>query len=599
MADSETRILIEQAKAQQRPFRLADRVVRRHVLLAADTERLEWVERCKDVIRFVRPDLIAWIWDNVERGEKAGQYMHTSKPFTDALKSADGFCGNAFGDSNWVLPSMPDVLDLLQEEARDVVQKWFQDCSKWLTGLYRHGTYMMIQPAVALDALTIGDALTYTSEEDREIYHKHCNIMDAYLRRGHDLKLRIVHYQEHYMAGEAYEHWGDRLSPATCQAAISEPTRRVTIIRCVYRFTDAIFEGIDGLDAKTLDDSQPVTHYEVLIEKDSPKNATAYDSKDPLSGVLEHHPYRENPFSDWPYWLNNQENYGWSPDAAAIISIKRQHAIYKGITNAAQQATDPAMKASLGLKNKIDLRPGRVSYLPDTNAILEETYGRSVAWPFGIEFLERHESELEEVLSLSLYQAMTMRTKEMTVPEVLEVIGEKARMLSPRLGTYQHLYANPIHDRVYALARKLKVGPIAREPPWLGQFVRDQHLDPKIVMVYRGPLAQASEQVLVQRSVMTTVSLLAAVAQFGDKAAVEVQDQIKAGRLAEHIMDDMDLYQDVIASETEVKEAQQQRQDLIRAQMEAETNKVNSEAMRNTAQTAAVLAGPKQGGRAA
>ncbi len=588
MADQQTQTAIDQAQDQQKIFRLAERVTRRHLMLEADTERHDWIDRCKDVIRFVRPDLIAWMWDNQCRGEKAGQYMHTSKPFTDAINASNGWTGNVFGDSDWVVPSMPDVEELLPEQMKDELQKWHQQCAKWLTTQYRHGTFMMIQPALALDAHTIGEGLSYKGEEKGRIYDKKCNILDAYLKRGHDLKLRIVHYLEHYMAGEAWEIWGDKLSPTACSAAISEPTRRVTIIRCVYTVDDKIFADIEGLDNRDIIPEQPITHYEVLIEKDSIKNQSAYDSKDPLCGILEHHAYRENPFADWPYFLNNQESYGWSPYAAAIISIKRLHAQYKGISNAAQQATDAAMKTTAGLKNRIDLRPGHISYLDNPNDILEEAYRRPVIWPFAIEFLQRHENELEEVLHLSLYQAMTMRTKEMTVPEVLEVIGEKARMLSPVIGTYQHLYANPNHDRMYALARKLKIGPIPRPPAWLEDVIRDNKLDGQILMLYRGPLAMAAEQVLTQRTLLTNFQLLGTLASFGEKAAVEVQDQIKFGTLAEYVMDHMDMPQDVIAKEAEVQEAQKTRVLTAQAQVAAEVAKTASEAERNQAQGEAV-----------
>lgn len=569
MADSETTQAIAEGQAQQKPFQLAARIVKRQALLENDTERTEWIERCKDVIRLVRPDLVAWLWNNLNRGEKAGQYMHTSKPFTDAQKSADGFVGNAFGEDNWVVPTMPELMDLADPREKNILQKWFQQCSKWLTDEYRFGTFMMIQPAQALDSLTIGDSLTYTGQKKRVVYHKHCNILDAYLKRGHDLQLRMTHYLEHYMAAEAYEEWGEKLSPDTCRAVYVEPTRRVTVIRCVYEADDPIFQGLE----KYLDRAADYTHYEFLIEKDSRKNTTAYDSDDPLCGILEQHGYIENPFSDWPYWLNNQESYGWSPYAAALISIKRLHLQYKTMANAAQQATDPAMKTTVKNKNRIDLRPGKMSYLDNPNEMLEEAYRRPVQYPFSIDFLERTENELEEVLHLSLYQAMMLRTKEMTVPEVLEVIGEKARLLSPRIGMYQYLYANPIHQRRWALAKTMKEGPIYREPENLSKVIRKLGLSEKPRMLYRGPLAQASEMVFVQRRVQSNVALLQAVASLGEQATLDVQDSVKAGKLSEHIMDSLDMFQDVIASEEEIKQQRQRRQVIAMAQTAAAVGK--------------------------
>lgn len=583
MADLESKQAVDEARANQRIYKLAERVTKRQILLANDIKRKEFEESSKEVIRWIRWDAIKWLQDNGCTGEKPGQYCHTSKPFTDAIASADGFVGNTFGEDDWVKAMMEE--DALNDV--DIVQAWTQKISKYLMNHYRYGSWMMIQPATALDSLTFGNALTYTGKENRSIYHKRCNILNAYIKRLSNLHIGQIHYIEPYMAGEAYEKWGDKLSPTTCRAAVDNPTQRVEVIRCVYGVEDAIFNDL----SIKMDDTW--THYEVLIEKDSVKNTSAYDDKDPMCGVLESAGYSYNPFSDWPYWLpSSEDGYGWSAYGSALISVKRLHAAYKGLTNAVQQATDPSMKTTLENKNKIDLRPGRFSYLDRADAVLEETYKRGIQYPLTIDFIERMEAELEEVLHLSLYQAMTQRTKEMTVPEVLEVIGEKARQLAPRIGTRQYLYDNPIHEKTLTLAKILGQGPLLNKPAGLDEVIRQNKLNPEMRFIYSGPLAQANQMVMLSRKTQGALTLLVPLAQMGEKAAQEVQDSMKAGVWAEHILDTSGIEQDVVTTEEEKKQIQQQRATEMKAQMTAlaaQTAKTATEGERNMAQASQMV----------
>lgn len=573
---------VTEALQNQKIKRLSERVANRQKMLENDPSRKDFEDRAIEVIRWIRWDQIKWLQDHGYSGEKPGQYCHTSKPFTDALNSADGFVGNAFGEDDWVAVHLSNE----QLDQKNELQKGLQQLSRWLVNHYRYGTWMMIQPPIVLDSLTFGDALTRTLAKDREIHHLRCNILNAYLKRGFDIFLSQTHYLEPYMAGEAYEIWGNKLSPATCRAAVENPTQRVWIMRCVYRASDLIFNDVPIMMDKEW------THYEVLIEKDSPKNGSTYESDDPLCGILEHAGYTENPFTDCPYWLPDSEDaYGWSAYGTALISIKRLHASYKGLTNAVQQATDPAMKTMMEYRNNghIDLRPGHLSYLSRPEDILEEVYKRGIQYPLAIEFLERMEAELESVLHLDLYQAMTLRSKEMTVPEVLEVIGEKARQLMPRIGTRQYLYDNPIHNRTLALAAAMGEGPIKGWQADIdGKPMSIRELLKQFRMVYRGPLAQANEMVMLSRKVQMATGLLQQLASLGDKAMADVGIAAKWDVLAENILDRSDLSQDAITTEDERKQLRQQQADAVElqmAQMMAQAGKTAAEGDKAMAQT--------------
>ena len=572
---------MQQERRQRKQRSLAERVALNQKILENDGERRNWLERTQEVIRYVRLDLAEELEGTRTRGEKRGQYTYTSKPLTDAEKAADGFVGNVFQESGWFAP----VMALSELNDYDLVQGYLQRCERHLMDVYRDSGFVsMLQPPVALDGLTLGDGLVYCgSEESDDLpYYEHCRMLNAYLKRDRFGRLKVVHYLRPYMACEAYERWGDKLSETTQQLAYSDPYKAVVIIQTVYHHNDLILQDLPDLSRLPIERNW----IEVLIERDSPKNYPALTgSKDPLAGVLDQQGYHTNPFSDWPYWLNDpSESYGRSPYGSAIISIKRLHSDHKTMMNASQRAASGPLQGPKELKDRIDLRPDAYNPLEGSAAEGIRQIYTKIDYPYGAEYLERLEGQLEDVLHLPLYQAMTMATKEMTVPEVLERIGERARILAPRLGSYQHLYLNPLHDRTWQIEAVAKRLP--PPPPELAALVRRFPKYGKIRMRYKGPLSEAGEMLFLQRRIAMTMGMLEGFVALDPDA---VRDQIRIGTAVEHVLDQSNWPQDAIATEEEVQAKQQLRNQLALQEAAARIGETQTKAVRNMASSEATL----------
>ena len=569
---------IQLAKEKLKNQTLAQRIENQQKLFESDSKRVNFDANNREIIKYTRPDLSEYLDSSQRKGEKRGTSMYTSKVSTDLERAADAFVGNVFVQKGWFGYAMEESW---ANQINDI-QGYLQGCEEQMYGVYTDTKFISsIMPPVAMDALSLGEGIIYLGQDKKTLrpYFRYCEIMATYFQRGIDLKFIKVHHIRDMCALEAYNEWGESCSDEVIQAAYDNPLQSFKFIQAVYRRDDPILSNIKQFATER-------EFIELFVQKDSQDNRDATPNKNPMAGVLEQSGYHSMPFIDWPYFLKSNENYGRGPLGTAIVTVKRLQAEHKTMMLKAQRDAGPPLKASLGLKNKLNLGPDGVTWVKDaTKDIIEEIYKSHSGYTSNVDYIERTEEQIEDVLHLSTWLAISLVTKQMQNPETYERIGEKAALLVPRLGLMNSIFLEQIHDRVWEMLELADKRPISM-PPAILQWMRTlpekhlNHISGKINVIYKGPLVEAQEHLFAQRRIMGNLQPLAVLAKFDETG---VADVLNAPVAAEHVLDDGGFWHDSIRPKEERDAREKLRMELMMAERQTEIQEKEAGAMKNVA----------------
>lgn len=588
MANATTNTTIELVKAKLKNRTLAQRIENQHKLFKSDSERVNFDSTNQEIIKYIRTDLSQFLNTSQSKGEKRGKYMYTSKVSTDLERSADAFVGNVFVQKGWFGYAMKETWANQINE----IQNWLQECEEHFYSVFSDAKFISsIMPPVAMDALSIGDGIIYEGviksnpkrpkilvKDEGKLYFRYCEIMNTWFRRDRFGRLLALHYEIDMCALEAYGLWGDSLSDEVIKAAYESPLKCFKFIQAVYKRDDPIFSDIEHFDIER-------DYIELFIQKDSQDNRDN-TNQNQMAGILAQEGYHTMPFMDWPYFLKSNENYGRGPLGTALITVKRLHGMNKTAMVKAQRDAAPPLRAYKGQKNKLELGPDGVNWVKDpTKEIIDEIYKSRTGYTSNIDYIQRTEEQIEDVLHLSLYLAISLVTKQMQNPEVYERIGEKAAMLVPRLGLMNNIFLEQIHDRTWQIeemAGRLPPPPMIIRQLQMLPINHPQHISGKINVLYKGPLVEAQEQLFSQRRIMGNLQGVAALAKAtGDEQAAG--DVIDVERATEHILDEGNFWQDSIRDEEQREARKKFRMQMLMAQQQAEIQSKEAGAMKNVA----------------
>ncbi len=575
---------------------LYQRIELRQKQMVDDPERVEFDDRNREVIEYTRPDLSQYTDERHVKGEKRTSKMYTSKVTTDLETAADAFVGNVFLPEGWFGYSLYG-----DENDVDENQAWMQKVEKHFSQVYLDYGFYDTLPPIVMDKLSIGEGLLFIGEQEEEDlrtdldkdtdkvqkkaanaareetgeqaiedrietfpYFEYIEFMSSWWTRDRYNMIDCFHNKFELKAWEAFDRWGDNCSAAIKKNAEDNPLKTHWFIHAVYKKTDPILKGIK------LDKDRPFVEFYI-------EEKTQIDQNDMMDGILGQSGYKHMPFVDWPHWLKSGESIGRGPLGTAITSVKRLHSMHKDNMLASQRRGDPPLKLSSSLRGRTSLAAGGKTYLKNIGEDMSEVYSGS-GYAESIDYMERTENELEEVLGLPFFLNMLRETKRMTIPELMERIGERAAAMAPRMGLGERVFLQPVHQRLWDIEEKN--GRIPEAPAALQQEIADSDSKTILRVRYKGPLSLAQEQLFTQRKILGTLSLVQSVAVFDEQAA---RDRIDVGVATEHILDEGGFYQDAIRSDEDVTEMVEARNEVAAQEMELEQNKMQSETAKNMA----------------
>lgn len=221
--------------------------------------------------------------------------------------------------------------------------------------------------------------------------------------------------------------------------------------------------------------------------------------------------YRINPYNSWRCFKNSGEVYGRSPATNAIIDIIKLNQMEKTNLNARHLMVEPPLQVPETLRGKVRFTPrGRTYYDPTKPEAVVKEMPTRINLPAGIEGEDRIRRIIDKHFMTDFFTLLStaaLEGQQLTVPQVLEMQGEKAVMMSAMIGRLTTEFMDPVIDRSFDI--EFDAGRIPPPPPILAKFAGGP-----IEVDYMGPLAQAQRKLFKVQGItqlMETIGPMVAI----------------------------------------------------------------------------------------
>lgn len=207
-------------------------------------------------------------------------------------------------------------------------------------------------------------------------------------------------------------------------------------------------------------------------------------------GGFQEMPYAVSRFLKW-----GRTPYGWSPSWVALPEARQLNFLEKNLDLAVELMMFPRILVPSEMKNKVDFRPGGITYLK--SGIAKDDQPRE--WATTAEpkaGMERSEQKRQVILKAfhnDLFQMFSQIDRQMTATEVAERSSEKLIQFSPTFARLSVEFYTPILRRVFRLLYNMGHFPPA--PQSMFQYLGGAVLIAEPQIVYNSRVAFAMKQV--------------------------------------------------------------------------------------------------------
>jgi len=464
-----------------------------------------------------------------QKGNKTGRQVYDSTALGAVNLSSDGLAGYSFSRSfRWFEYTLPGKFNFPRwsgmrawsgkrmDEYPDV-KNWLESCEEVMYAAFLRSNFYDISPEKVKDAITIG-TVNVDIEED----------MDA----GRII-FTLPHFRECYIAENAFGEVDTRyrqykltlrqlvkkFGAETMQNAMTDFEDRYNKNRHEeLEVLHAIFPR-DEYDPYKVDKlNKPYASMWFLL--------TGTKGRSNVNLLLESG-YDERPFICWRWRKNNDEWYGRSPCWDAFAEVMRGNQAARTNLIAAQKMAEPPMIGPEDLRGLVQTGPKGWTFMQNYNKDkIPQMLNTVSALPFAIDEQERIDQKIREHLFVDFFLLLSQTAQEnrnITATQVVEMMGEKAAVLGPRIGRMESEDANPIHDRMFAIEQR--AGRIPEPPDILLEYTESG-----IEIDYMGPLSQAQKKLFKSQGINAGIEALGPLAEIQPQV-IDVIDPDETARI--------------------------------------------------------------------
>lgn len=276
--------------------------------------------------------------------------------------------------------------------------------------------------------------------------------------------------------------------------------------------------------------------------------------------------YRKMPYAVGRYQTSPHELYGRGPAMSVLPDIRTLNEMARADLRATHKLVDPPLLVHddgiLGTgRQEILLDPGMLNFggVSSDGRPLIQPLQTGARVDLNEAKMEVRRATIREAFLVNLFQILK-ETPRMTATEVLNRSQEKGALLGPIMGRIQSEMIGPIIDREIEILNEQGLLPVA--PP----NVREAIAEGDFEIIYESPLSrlQRSEQLV---GIDLLIQMAVQLANIGQPEAL---DGINGVNIMRHVADGGGAPEDVIRSDKEVQEIQQQRAAQQQQQMAME-----------------------------
>lgn len=476
----------------------------------------------KEVIKFIAPQ--RYNYDRTEqRGKKYGSSVYDGSPISALNLFADGIFGSMMNPAmRWFRTKLHREfwkVNKVTPRDRMDIQEWLDEVEWRLYSAFSRSNIYEEVPEFLRDGGSIGTATMYGEEDiarDRVVFStRHPG--ECFIAENNFGFVDCMYRKFKWNLRKIVQRWGtDNLPPEIRDLAEPSMDREFDLIHAVYpRGEIQVFFNDQGLRLPKMNNRAFPFESVYLITN--------------VSGgpwILSESGYKVFPYLVWRYRKNSDGGpYGESPAQDALIDIYGLNQISRSMLIGAQKSIEPALNVPEEMRGKVRINPNGLNYYKDERRIIHPI---DLVRQFGnAEYMERRKREIIEdhfkVKFFTMLYTAAMEGRQLNVPQVLEMQGEKASQMSTMVGRLVSEFLDPLIDRMFQV--EWDAGRIPPPPPVL----EGQPLE----IDYLGPLALAQKKIFRIQGVMQGLEVLKPIAEMFP----EVVDKVDPDVIAEEILD--------------------------------------------------------------
>ena len=493
-----------------------------------DQDFSSWEQRGQDIIDYLIPsrtDIIS----RRQPGAQKTQHINDTTP-TDALnKCAAGFMGYhttqsapwfSLATQNRELMEFPEVKFYLQEVVR-VMQ-----------GVFNSSTFYSQMHEYYIELAGFNTACMWIAEDPTNfLYFKSIPFGRYRIAENYRGLVDVVYRVYPETARNLETEFGKEALPDEVKRVLEDNKYEETfqIVHAVWPRTDVDIGGIPEI---------------------FPFQSAYYLKAGMTAGgehVIEKAGFHEFPYAVARWSKDSGEKMGRGPGIDNMPDIKTLQKQDKAILKADQKRVDPPLDIPPGYRTAIRTGPAGLNFrakgTESISALHEITGDTSAA---NVSIKERQDRVKKAFFNDVFMMLQNLTTGRMTIPELMERIGEKLTILGPVIGRLHHEATGPIIGRSYGILSR-QFPPVLPELP---EALVDQDFE----IVYLSQLSKAQRASEV-RTNMEAVNMIFAVAE----RIPEIVDNINGDEFAKDLWDLTGVNQKLLNDPREVQAIREQR----------------------------------------
>jgi len=329
-------------------------------------------------------------------------------------------------------------------------------------------------------------------DRTRQLIFQNIPLANSYISENYTGTVDLIHRYLYMTGRQCIEEFGvEKFDEKTLKMLKDNMEKVVTILYVVYpRYYPGTF---DDFVRPAKDKPFAAVYFYCGINSDTPQF------------VLRESGYDFKHFVTWRYKKITGYSYGISPAMDALFDIKALNLQSKSILELAQLQNRPPLLVDMGLKGKLKIAPGGITYRESSNMGIQPVF-TGANYSVSIDNLERRARIIREHFRTDFFMSISQiqaSSRQRTATEILELKSESAAVLGAVVGRIQSELLGPLIANVIRMAVENDMLP---EPP---KGLEDIDVELQFI----GPLAQAQKKYLIKQGIEQGLQAAFGVAQ--------------------------------------------------------------------------------------
>jgi hypothetical protein len=217
--------------------------------------------------------------------------------------------------------------------------------------------------------------------------------------------------------------------------------------------------------------------------------------------LLEESGFDTLPIHTWRWDTNTGETYGWGPTTEALVDVITGNQLSKDMMIASQMQAQPMWNVPEEMRGEVSIRPRALNYFKDPARIMSAIENKAKL-PWAKEREDMVKAAIRDHYHVDFFMMLSRAAFEniqLTATQVLEMTGEKAVVLGPKIGRWESEGLDQVVDNVDAIETAAGRMP---DPP---QVLLDVAAGKSIQVDYIGPLAMAQKAMFKRQGITSAL----------------------------------------------------------------------------------------------